>query len=140
MTEGALVAVQEARRLLEARLPIPAYDHLLKLSHVFNVLDARGAVGVTERQACFATLRALARQVTGGGHQLGQTEAPSRRLPLPARTRATAGSLLSKPSSLKSALDIDAARARLLKRAEIGRGLAYRSWDHTIPVDDRAVA
>jgi glycyl-tRNA synthetase len=51
--------------MLEERLPIPAYDHLLKLSHVFNVLDARGAVGVTERQACFATLRALARQITG---------------------------------------------------------------------------
>ena len=44
---------------------MPAYDHLLKLSHVFNVMDARGAVGVTERQACFATLRGLARQVTG---------------------------------------------------------------------------
>jgi len=56
---------QEAKRLLEQRLPIPAYDHLLKLSHVFNILDARGAVGVTERQACFATLRSLARQVTG---------------------------------------------------------------------------
>ncbi len=55
---------QEAERLLEQRLPIPAYDHLLKLSHVFNVLDARGAVGVTERQACFATLRALARRIT----------------------------------------------------------------------------
>lgn len=133
------MAVQEARRLLEARLPIPAYDHLLKLSHVFNVLDARGAVGVTERQACFATLRALARQVTSAP-QLGQTEAPSRRLSLPARTPAAAGSLLSKPSSLKSALDIDAARAPLLKRAEMGCGLAYRSWDHTIPVDDRAVA
>lgn len=60
--------LQEAKRLLEQRLPIPAYDHLLKLSHVFNVLDARGAVGVTERQACFATLRALARQVTGVFH------------------------------------------------------------------------
>ncbi len=45
---------------------MPAYDHLLKLSHVFNVMDARGAVGVTERQTCFATLRGLAREVTGG--------------------------------------------------------------------------
>jgi glycyl-tRNA synthetase len=60
------IPLQEAKRLLEQRLPIPAYDHLLKLLHVFNVLDARGAVGVTERQACFATLRALARHVTGG--------------------------------------------------------------------------
>lgn len=44
---------------------MPAYDHLLKLSHAFNVMDARGAVGVTERAECFATLRGLARQVTG---------------------------------------------------------------------------
>jgi len=54
----------EARRLLADRLPVPAYDHLLKLSHCFNVLDARGAVGVTERANCFATLRALSREVT----------------------------------------------------------------------------
>jgi glycyl-tRNA synthetase len=44
---------------------VPAYDHLLKLSHTFNILDARGAVGVTERANCFATMRALAREVTG---------------------------------------------------------------------------
>ena len=55
----------EARRMLERRLPIPAYDHLLKLSHTFNILDARGAVGVTERANCFAAMRALAREVTG---------------------------------------------------------------------------
>lgn len=56
----------EARRLLAKRLPIPAYDCLLKLSHTFNILDARGAVGVTERANCFATMRALAREITGG--------------------------------------------------------------------------
>lgn len=56
---------KEARRLLAKRLPVPAYDHLLKLSHTFNILDARGAVGVTERANCFATMRALAREVTG---------------------------------------------------------------------------
>ena len=52
--------------LLKKRLPVPAYDHLLKLSHTFNIMDARGAVGVTERAECFGTLRALARQITGG--------------------------------------------------------------------------
>jgi glycyl-tRNA synthetase alpha subunit len=51
--------------MLAKRLPIPAYDMLLKCSHAFNVLDARGAVGVTERADCFATMRALAREVTG---------------------------------------------------------------------------
>lgn len=50
--------------MLAKRLPVPAYDHLLKLSHTFNILDARGAVGVTERANCFATMRALAREVT----------------------------------------------------------------------------
>lgn len=100
--------------MLAKRLPVPAYDHLLKLSHTFNLLDARGAVGVTgalwwswvvacgwrpgmpagsgslrlprcrvrvcrpgalnlpllrappaERANCFATMRSLAREVTG---------------------------------------------------------------------------
>ena len=55
---------REAKLLLAKRLPVPAYDHLLKLSHTFNIMDARGAVGVTERANCFATLRALAREVT----------------------------------------------------------------------------
>lgn len=57
--------MQEAQRLLDKRLPVPAYDHLLKLSHTFNLLDARGAVGMTERAECFAAMRNLARQVTG---------------------------------------------------------------------------
>lgn len=57
--------VQEAKRLVEAGLPIPAYGQLLKLSHAFNILDARGAVGVTERATCFAAMRSLARQIAG---------------------------------------------------------------------------
>eukprot|EP00879_Flechtneria_rotunda_P020818 GHRR01021915.1.p1 GENE.GHRR01021915.1~~GHRR01021915.1.p1 ORF type:complete len:394 (+),score=157.66 GHRR01021915.1:133-1314(+) len=55
----------EARRLLAKRLPVPAYDLLLKCSHAFNIMDARGAVGVTERAEIFATMRSLAREVTG---------------------------------------------------------------------------
>lgn len=58
------LAGEEAKALLAARLPVPAYDMLLKMSHSFNVLDARGAVGVTERADCFASMRALAREVT----------------------------------------------------------------------------
>lgn len=63
----------EARRMLAKRLPVPAYDHLLKLSHTFNILDARGAVGVTERANRFATMRVLAKEVTGRwqrGHKI----------------------------------------------------------------------
>ena len=55
--------MQEAGRLLDAQLPIPAYGQLLRLSQAFNVLDARGVVGVTERATCFATMRGLARRV-----------------------------------------------------------------------------
>jgi glycyl-tRNA synthetase len=53
----------EARAALAAGLVLPAHDYVLKCSHVFNVLDARGAVGVTERANFFARMRDLARQV-----------------------------------------------------------------------------
>ena len=51
----------ECRRLLELRLPLPAYDHCLKCSHTFNLLDARGAISVTERTGYIARVRNLAR-------------------------------------------------------------------------------
>ncbi len=53
----------EAKASLEAGLLLPAYDYVLKTSHGFNVLDARGAIGVTERQAYFRRMRALSGQV-----------------------------------------------------------------------------
>jgi glycyl-tRNA synthetase len=53
----------EAERAIEAGLVLPAHDYVLKTSHTFNVLDTRGAVGVTERQALFARTRELARKV-----------------------------------------------------------------------------
>lgn len=52
----------EAWRLCEAHAPLPAYDHLLKASHAFNVLDARGAVSVTERADLFQRMRNMARE------------------------------------------------------------------------------
>jgi len=57
---------RECERLLERGLPLPAYDHVLKCSHAFNLLDARGAISVTERAAYIARVRALARQVALG--------------------------------------------------------------------------
>jgi glycyl-tRNA synthetase alpha chain len=48
--------------LLERRLPIPAYDQVLKCSHTFNLLDARGAVSVTERAQYIGRVRTLARR------------------------------------------------------------------------------
>jgi len=52
----------EAARLLDARLIIPAYEHVLRCSHTFNLLDARGAVGVAERASLMARCRTLARR------------------------------------------------------------------------------
>ncbi len=52
---------QEAQELLEHGLVLPAYDYVLKCSHVFNLLDARGAISVTERTAHIARVRNLAR-------------------------------------------------------------------------------
>ena len=49
--------------LLERRLPLPAYDQVLKASHTFNLLDARGALSATERAAYIGRVRNLAREV-----------------------------------------------------------------------------
>jgi glycyl-tRNA synthetase len=49
----------EARRCLEAGLVIPAHDYVLRCSHAFNLLDTRGAVGVTERATFFRRMRDL---------------------------------------------------------------------------------
>jgi glycyl-tRNA synthetase alpha chain len=54
-------AEQECGALLEARLPLPAYDQCLKASHLFNLLDARGVISVAERQAYIGRVRRLAK-------------------------------------------------------------------------------
>jgi glycyl-tRNA synthetase alpha chain len=54
-------AEAECRMLIEHRLALPAYDQCLKASHLFNLLDARGAISVTERAAYIGRVRALAR-------------------------------------------------------------------------------
>ena len=53
----------EGTRLLDARLPLPGYEMILKAAHTFNLLDARGAISVTERAAYIGRIRALSRQV-----------------------------------------------------------------------------
>ncbi len=53
----------ECRLLLERELPLPAYDQVLKASHTFNLLDARGALSATERAAYIGRVRNLAREV-----------------------------------------------------------------------------
>jgi glycyl-tRNA synthetase alpha chain len=58
----------EARRLVEAHCVLPAYEMVLKCSHTFNLLEARGAISVTERAAYIARVRALARAVAEAYH------------------------------------------------------------------------
>ncbi|ACU34994.1 glycine--tRNA ligase [Actinosynnema pretiosum subsp. pretiosum] len=95
----------EARRMLDARLPVPAHNYVLKCSHAFNVLDARGAISTTERARAFARMRGLAREVSQlwaarreeQGHPLGLVEA------LPAAPKPT------------SFADVDGARTLLFE-------------------------
>ena len=53
----------EASRLVAAGLPLPAYEQVMKASHTFNLLDARRAISVTERQRFILRVRTLARAV-----------------------------------------------------------------------------
>jgi glycyl-tRNA synthetase alpha chain len=53
----------ECGHLVERRLPLPAYDQVLKCSHAFNLLDARGAISVTERATYIGRVRNLAKAV-----------------------------------------------------------------------------
>jgi glycyl-tRNA synthetase alpha chain len=53
----------EAKRLVEAECTLPAYEMVMKCSHAFNLLDARGAISTAERNAYIGRVRALAREV-----------------------------------------------------------------------------
>ncbi|HBQ26351.1 MAG TPA: glycine--tRNA ligase subunit alpha, partial [Syntrophomonas sp.] len=56
---------EEAQKIAARHLPQPAYDYVLKCSHLFNLLDSRGAISVTERTGYIARVRNLARLVAG---------------------------------------------------------------------------
>jgi len=59
------LTASEASKLIEKGLLFPAYDHCLKCSHLFNLLDSRGAVSVTERVQMIAQIRGLVTSVAG---------------------------------------------------------------------------
>ncbi|HBU69452.1 MAG TPA: glycine--tRNA ligase subunit alpha [Elusimicrobia bacterium] len=61
-------------RLLENKLVLPAYDGVMKCSHLFNLLDARGAISVTERTSYIAKVRNIARRVAEQYLQLAAAE------------------------------------------------------------------
>ena len=113
----------EAKAVLAAGLVLPAYDNVLRCSHAFNVLDTRGAVGVTERAQFFKRMRNLTRQVAEAwraqraelGHPLlvyGSEPAarPAAQLPL---ANAPATFLLEIGTEELPAVDVDSAIAQL---------------------------
>ncbi|MEJ2576335.1 MAG: glycine--tRNA ligase subunit alpha, partial [Gammaproteobacteria bacterium] len=59
---------RESGKLIELGLPLPAYEQVLKASHAFNLLDARHAISVTERQRYILRVRTLARAVAAAYH------------------------------------------------------------------------
>ncbi|WP_111642354.1 glycine--tRNA ligase subunit alpha [Marinimicrobium alkaliphilum] len=74
------VCERESQRLIEKGLPLPAYEMVMKASHAFNLLDARHAISVTERQRFILRVRTLARAVAqayfDARHSLGFPLAP----------------------------------------------------------------
>ena len=54
---------RESKRLVEEKLPLPAYDYLLKCSHTFNLLDARGSISVQERARYIRRMSQMAREI-----------------------------------------------------------------------------
>lgn len=104
----------EAALALEHGLVRPAHDYVLKCSHLFNVLDARGTVGVTERAQFFGRMRRLARQVaeaymaerTEAGFPLGADPAARDWV---AGAAAPAGSFVPGPDTLSPSTSADSA-------------------------------
>ena len=56
-------AEKESERMMTAKLPLPAYEQAMQASHIFNVLDARGAISVTERQRYLLRIRTLVKSI-----------------------------------------------------------------------------
>jgi glycyl-tRNA synthetase alpha chain len=54
---------EEATKMIDLKLPLPAYDYILKSSHTFNLLDARGVISVTDRNGYISKIRLMARKV-----------------------------------------------------------------------------
>src|SRR5215216_6659794 len=85
----------EADACLAQGLLVPAHDYVLKSSHTFNILDARGAISVAERQAFFRRMRELARRVAEGYEE----QRKEQEYPLLKETTDNRTSTIKKPSS-----------------------------------------
>ncbi len=119
----------EARRLIDARLPIPAHSYVLKCSHALNVLDSRGAVSPTERAPAFARMRNLAHEVAKlwigrreeQGHPLGLVSAPD----APALAETTAAP--TEPATLLLEIGTEELPPSEVTRAQAGVAETLRS-------------
>ena len=69
-------AERECLALVEAELALPAYDQCIKASHVFNLLDARGVISVTERQSYILRVRTLSKACAGAWLESPQGRTP----------------------------------------------------------------
>jgi glycyl-tRNA synthetase len=103
---------QEANACLDKNLVLPAHDYVLKCSHTFNVLDSRGAIGITERQAYFGRMRDLSRRVAVA--YLAQRQ----HMEYPWLNESEANAVKTSPSMVNSTASAPASSADLL--VEIG--------------------
>jgi glycyl-tRNA synthetase alpha chain len=88
---------KQAQHLMSEKLALPAYEQVLKAAHTFNLLDARGAISVTERAAYIGRIRNLARSVA-------QSYLDSRaRLGFPMAPKAHAEEVLAQLAAKKAA-------------------------------------
>ncbi|HEX5840483.1 MAG TPA: glycine--tRNA ligase subunit beta, partial [Anaerolineales bacterium] len=119
----------EADAALAQGLIVPAHDYVLKSSHTFNILDARGAISVAERQAYFRRMRELARRVAESyEEQRKELEYPlldeSQKSEVKSRSANAPATSILKPATFLfeigveelPASDVDAAREQLIKR------------------------
>jgi glycyl-tRNA synthetase len=132
---------QEAEVALSQGLVLPAHDYILKCSHTFNILDTRGAIGVTQRQAFFGQMRELARRTAelyaaqreqlGHPWQAGQPDAAAAAAApaLPKVSAAQADLLFEIGTEELPVADLDSALAQLkdlaavlFKDARLGTG------------------
>jgi glycyl-tRNA synthetase beta chain len=153
----------ECKRLLEAGLVLPAYDYCMKSSHIFNLLDARGAISVTERQRYIGRVRNLARGCAEGyvrsraelgfpllGKERGERAASAFRDSLEeglssACRAAAAASLADVAKEARASVAVpDAARdANLLVEVgteEIPAGFLTNALEHLGPAVEQALA
>ncbi len=130
----------EARSCLAEGLVIPAHDYILRCSHTFNLLDTRGAIGVTERATYFHRMRDLSRQVAevyvAQREEMGfpwmAASAPSTAPappPAPTGEMAAADALLEIGTEELPAADLDSALAQLRELAPARLEAARLDYD-----------